>query len=193
VLVNLSVGTIVGVAVGVSGTGVGFSLVVDGALTEKSPLNHLAGHILIRDGAQTCYCGLSGCLESLVSAQALVESFHALLAEKQDTRPEPAADAQAVFAAAGAGHPTAALAVHNLVRDLTLGLNVYIHLFAPETIILGGGMAKALTPHLPQIRAELFALPYTGYEVRLTISQLGEKAGVFGAAALCHRIGERIC
>jgi glucokinase len=54
------------------GTGIGIGLVVDGALQEKTAINHMAGHILIHPGARSCYCRLSGCLESLVSGPALV-------------------------------------------------------------------------------------------------------------------------
>ena len=165
------------------GTGLGFGFVVDGRLQEANSLNHMAGHILIRPGTETCYCGLSGCLESLVSADGLVKAY--LEASSQTgLSSEPLPDPQEIFTLATQGNSLAVSTVGQWLEDLSQGLNVYCYLFAPQVIVLGGGLAKNLTPYLAGLQSRLFARPFAGYNARLSISQLGEKAGILGAAAL---------
>ena len=165
------------------GTGMGVALVVDGQLLEKSSINHLAGHIPIRLGAGKCFCGFSGCLESLVSGPGLLQSFINL---NQDKLIDEAAstDARRIFKLAERGNPAAKQAVIQLVDDLTVGLNAYIFLYGPDVIVLGGGLANSLGLWLPIIRKGIFAHPFTGYQVKVSLSTLGEQAGLFGAASL---------
>jgi glucokinase len=165
------------------GTGVGFGFVVDGQLQEKMSINHMAGHIMIRPGARGCYCGLSGCLESLVSGPALVETFREMLAG-EPANPDIGPDVKAILDAAAVGHPQAVRAVQQMIEDLTMGLNVYINLFAPDAIVLGGGLSRSLRRYLPLIRSQLVAKPFAAYTIRLLISRLGTRAGVYGAASL---------
>jgi predicted NBD/HSP70 family sugar kinase len=166
------------------GTGIGFSMVVEGRLQEKSSVNHLAGHIPIRPGARKCFCGFSGCLESLVSASALVECFQRGRNEILSSTDITEVDSRAILEAAESGSPAALQAVHQILNDLLLGLNGYIYLFAPEVIVLGGGMAQGLHPWLGNLQKGLFAHPYDGYSVDIHLSELKEDAGLFGAASL---------
>jgi predicted NBD/HSP70 family sugar kinase len=163
------------------GTGLGFGLVVDGQLQEKSSINHLAGHIPIRPGARPCFCGFSGCLETLVNASALEDHFARL---SPPLAKGGRVDARAVFELAANGRPAAQDAVRQLVADLIVGLNAYIHLFGPELIVLGGGLAHPLSPWVAEIQRGLFAKPYDGYASRVAVSELKEFAGLYGAAFL---------
>jgi glucokinase len=163
------------------GTGLGFGLVVEGQLQEKSSINHLAGHIPIRPGARPCFCGFSGCLETLVNASALEDHFEALSPPSAEGG---RVDARAIFELAANGRPAAQDAVRQLVADLIVGLNAYIHLFGPELIVLGGGLAHPLGPWIPEIQRGLFAKPYDGYAATVALSELKEFAGLYGAAFL---------
>jgi glucokinase len=165
------------------GTGVGVALVVDGRLLEKSSINHLAGHIPIRLGGGPCFCGFSGCLESLVAGPALVRNY-ARFSQEQEGGLQPGIDAGRVFALAAAEQPAALRAVRQLIDDLVVGLNAYIYLYGPDVIVLGGGLAKSLGAWLPLIRQGIFACPFEGYQVKLDLSTLGEQAGLYGAASL---------
>ena len=163
------------------GTGLGFGLVVDGQLQEKSSINHLAGHIPIRPGARPCFCGFSGCLETLVNASALEDHFEALSPPSAE---RGRVDSRAIFELAANQQPAAQQAVRLLVADLIVGLNAYIHLFGPELIVLGGGLALPLGPWVAEMQRGLFAKPYDGYAVRVALSELKEFAGLYGAAFL---------
>ncbi len=161
------------------GTGLGVALVVDGHLLEKSSINHLAGHIPIRQGAAACFCGFSGCLELLVGGPALVRNFSQFSQEK-----EAGADARKIFELAASGHPAARQAIGLFLDDLVVGLNAYVYLYGPDVIVLGGGLANNLGDWLPMIRQGLFAHPFEGYQVKVSLSTLGELAGLYGTASL---------
>lgn len=169
------------------GTGVGFAFIVDGELQEKSSIRHLGGHILVRPGAAECYCGLSGCLESLVNGPRLVEAFKEYR-EKSSQKCNFLETAEDVFREAQQGCIAAKKAVEQLVDDLTTGLNVYINVFAPDLIVLGGGLSKGVNAYLPQIEKGLIDSPFEGYQVRIAASKLVEHAGLLGAAALCKDV-----
>jgi glucokinase len=162
------------------GTGLGVSLVVEGCLQEASSITHLAGHIPIRLGAGPCFCGFSGCLESLVGASGLVRNFRQASGTAGHSPPE----AQQIFQLAHAGNAAARQAVRQVCEDLVTGLNAYIFLYAPDGIVLGGGLALGLADWLPSIRAGLFAQPHKGYRVTVLTSRLRELAGLYGAASL---------
>jgi len=167
------------------GTGVGFGFVVDGQLQEKSSANHLAGHILIRPGARPCFCGLSGCLESLANASALVESYTALCQAHPQADCSFPLDAKGILSAAPEGSPLAQEAVQAWQADLCAGLSVYVNLYAPDVIVLGGGLSRGLKPFSAAIHQGIVTKPFDRYRVRIKISRLGEHAGILGAASLC--------
>jgi len=153
------------------GSGIGFGFVVDHRLQEPTSLNHLAGHIPVRPVTERCYCGFNGCLEMLVNAAGLVRSYGG------------GAGAADVFEAAASNDPAGLRAVRQWLSDLSSGLNAYIYLFAPDIIVIGGGLSKGLAPMLDELKRLVFAMPREGYEVELAISRLQEQAGVLGAAA----------
>ena len=165
------------------GTGLGFGMIVDGRLQERSSINHLAGHIPIRPDGRACFCGFRGCLEAQVNASALEEHFRRLSEAVAETVGADV-DARNIFEMAGEKQPSALRAVEMLVDDLIVGLNAYLYLFGPEVIVLGGGLAQQLGPWLGRIHAGLFAKPYEGYTTRVCLSALKEEAGLYGAASL---------
>lgn len=151
------------------GTGLGVALVVDGRLQETDSRTHLAGHLPLNSGARRCFCGFTGCLESMVSAARLT-----------DETGQP--DAAAVLAAAD--DPAGRAVVAGWLADLATGLNAYAHLYAPDVIVLGGGLSRGLGPFLTTLAEAVFAQPYRGWTVLLRRSDLAERAGSLGAAAL---------
>ena len=166
------------------GTGVGFGFVVDGQLQEKCSSNHLAGHILIRPGARPCFCGLSGCLESLVNASALVEGYTSLCQAHPQANCIFPLDAKGILSADPGGNPMAQQAVQTWLADLCTGLSVYVNLYAPDVFVLGGGLSRGLKPFSASIHQGIVTKPYDNYRVRVKISHLGEHAGILGAASL---------
>jgi glucokinase len=70
------------------------------------------------------------------------------------------------------------------------GLASVIDIFDPEIIILGGGMMSALDKHLPAIQQEMISSSVTklASQTELVSAQLGDIAGIYGAAKLAKDI-----
>jgi glucokinase len=164
------------------GTGLGVGFVNKGKLDDGLPYAHMAGHMTIRASGPECYCGKTGCLESLVSATGLMEK-----ANKRywfDQNPEYTADTKSLFDAAKKSNPLAVEIIGEFIQDLKIGISNFINIYAPESIVLGGGLSKSLKPYLPQLEQMTNLAPTKSYKVKIHTSELGEKAGVIGAAAL---------
>lgn len=164
------------------GTGLGFGFVTKRMLTDPMPFAHMGGHISILPEGEACYCGKTGCLESLVSSTAI------LLAARKSGFHEEGFTVEALFAAALQGNETAAALVEKTVGYLRTGIFNYINLFAPDVIVLGGGISGKLEPYLKKIKSGACLPPYPAYRFKLAISTLQEMAGVLGGAAFFHSL-----
>ncbi|MFN3381225.1 MAG: ROK family protein [Runella zeae] len=164
------------------GTGLGIGLVVDQKLDGKLPYGHMGGHITIIQNDTPCYCGKTGCLESLVSASGIVEAAKRL--NWLQKYPDLSLTAATVFEEYEAKNPDAVKIVNGVVNYLKIGLQNYINLYAPDRIILGGGVAKGLKKYLPILQGNTLLGPYKRYKTSIVLSQLEEHAGILGSAAL---------
>jgi glucokinase len=160
------------------GTGVGFGLVVNGKFTEPLPMAHMGGHMKITDAGGECYCGKTGCLEALVSSTGIIQLA------KDNKLLDVELSAEAIFAAAANGNSDAIKVVDKVIGYLHTGIHNYANLFAPDMIVLGGGVAKGLYPYLKNIKGKNYLSAYPGYDFTLAVSALEEQAGILGSAAL---------
>lgn len=164
------------------GTGLGVGLVVDQQLDGALPYGHMAGNITVATDDVGWYSGKTGCLEALVSATGLVQR-----AERRGwatKHPNVPLSAEAIFGASETGHADALDLVRELVGHLKTGLDNYVNLFAPDRIVLGGGVAKGLKPYLAHLETYTHLGPYKRYRFSLALSSLDEEAGILGSAAL---------
>jgi glucokinase len=175
------------------GTGVGSAFLVGGILLRGSRgAAAEAGHVAIYPGGRKCACGGRGCLEMYASATGLVITAGDAWSEEGGEGACPAEEAIDVFAAESeAGGPAPHLwssrAIERFCLDLASGLAGLVNLFAPQAIILAGGISGALGRIRQPIEIELKrraiaaclvdALPLRG-------AALGDLAGAVGAASL---------
>lgn len=159
------------------GTGVGVGFVVNGRFTEPLPLAHMGGHMKITDKGDDCYCGKIGCLEALVSATGIMN-----LAIKNNFKRD--LSVENIFDQALRRDPVATEVLNKVTTYLHTAIHNYSNLFAPDMIVLGGGIAKALSPYLKKIKGKDYLSPYPNYKFELTVSELEESAGMLGSAAL---------
>ncbi len=160
------------------GTGVGFGFVVDRKFPDALPLSHMGGHISITGSGGDCYCGKTGCLEALVSSGGIINLGKDIQDIGQDL------SAEIIFSMAVAGNIAAELVVKRIIAYLNTAIHNYINLFAPDIIVLGGGIAQGLIPYLEKLNGDTYLTPYPGYTCKIMISELQEWAGVLGSAAL---------
>lgn len=164
------------------GTGLGIGFVVNQKLNEQLPFAHMGGHISISQTGDPCYCGKIGCLESLVSATGILKAAEKL--HWQEKNPNSPFTVESIFKAAYAGHADAKQIVDAFLTYLKMGISNYINLYAPDRIILGGGVAKGLKNYLPILQEITYLGPYKKYKTSIELSELEEHSGILGSASL---------
>ncbi|MFL6063644.1 MAG: ROK family protein [Friedmanniella sp.] len=157
------------------GTGIAGAMIVDGRLVDVDGYAGEIGHITVpAAGELACGCGLRGCLETVASAAGVART-HARLAERA------VLPAEQVAAMARDGDVSARAAFTLAVRALAEALTIYTTLLAPETVVIGGGLAGAFDLIGPPVAAGLEARMTFQRRPRLVPAKLGADAGVVGA------------
>lgn len=166
------------------GTGVGVGFVINGKLNEPLAFAHMAGHITITTNDIACYCGKTGCLESLVSATGLCD-----MAKRngwEERYPQTPLTAQDIFVQREKNNELALAIIDQYKSYLRTGIDNYINIYAPDVIILGGGVAKGLVNDLRDLHNPDLLFPYQTYQTEIKTSLLEESSGILGAAALLN-------
>lgn len=168
-------GVLFGVIVG---TGVGGGLIVHGR--PWSGLHGIAGewgHHPVHTGptARECYCGQRGCLEAYASGPALERHYFALRGERRGSREIIALR----------GHDAAAEeCVQSLLHAFARAIATLVDIVDPSCIVLGGGLSNVdclYDEGVALARSMVFNDEWLTPVVR---NELGDAAGVFGAAML---------
>jgi len=175
------------------GTGIGGGVILNGRLySGGSGSASEIGHMTIDVNGPRCGCGNTGCLEVLASGTAIAREATSRL--KQGERSSLTGmvggkiediTAEKVSAAARAGDHLASEVIRQAATYLGVGLTNVVNIFNPEMIIIAGGLAKIGDPLLDPARQIIKERAYTvgGQAVRIVPAQLGDDAGVLGAAA----------
>lgn len=164
------------------GTGLGLGFTIDGKLDGPLPFAHMGGHITVATDAFVCYCGKTGCLESLVSGAGIQRIADRL--EWAQTYPTLPPTAETIFSQQQAGNADAEVIVDEYISYLKTGIDNYVNLYAPDVIVLGGGIAKGLRNETHRLHTPSLLNPYKAYKTKVVISDLEEQAGILGSAAL---------
>ena len=180
------------------GTGVGGGIIIDNKV--YSGFNYAGaelGHVVIvRDGVP-CSCGRKGCWEAYSSATALIRMTRKKIEECEESGRETLmsemvaqkgkVSGRTAFDALRAGDAAAAEVVDEYVTYLACGLANVINIFQPEVLSLGGGVSgegqSLIDALLPYIRKEQYGGDVVEH-TQLRIAQLGNDAGIIGAAML---------
>lgn len=163
------------------GTGVGGGIVLDGKpYRGRNDSAGEFGHtLLVRDGL-LCKCGRRGCLEQYASVTALIRQTREAAAQNPNSlladRCRAGVNGQTVFDAAQAGCPVAQKVVEQYAKNISDGIHSLCRAFAPEAVVIGGGVTAQGEALLSPIRTEL-ALP-----IPVCFTALGNDAGMIGAA-----------
>ena len=177
-----------------AGTGIGVAFTVDGKpfVTSGGCLGD-AGHLIVNTHAPTrCRQGCLGCLESLASGDALnhmVASFvcdnpdSAIARHSADLRKTP--EASDIIFCARHGDEMAISMLAEAGRWIGRAAATWSHIFAPSTILVGGGLSAAGDLLLTSIEQEARHCGLDMYlrDVRFALASLGNDAGMIGAAA----------
>jgi len=179
------------------GTGIGGGIIINGRLySGASGSAGDIGHMVIDVNGPRCSCGNTGCLEALVSGEAVAKEAtrrirqggRSSLTEVVGGKIENIT-AEEVSIAARDGDSLASEVILQAATHLGVGLVNIVNIFNPEMIIIGGGMAKMgnllLNPARQVVRERAFQLP--AQAVQIVPAQLGDDAGVLGAAVFAFQ------
>jgi fructokinase len=160
------------------GTGVGGGIVWRGALW--SGPQHIAGewgHHAIDPAGPPCYCGQRGCVETLLSGPALEAAYRAAGGAMPATASE-------VARRAGAGDPIAARVLDAWLDHFGRAVANLITILDPSVVVLGGGLSN-LDVLYDRGRAAVTRRIFNDeLTTPIVKHQLGDSAGVIGAALL---------
>jgi glucokinase len=170
------------------GTGVGGSFVIDGKLWQGyDGIAGEVGHTVIDIKGPRCACGQRGCLETLVSATAMIKDYQKRKRLKTGSRMQ-AITAKMIADKAKQGDRIAGAVTRRAADALGVGIANVFHLYNPELILVGGGVSRAgsilLTPAISRARAAIF--PQLRRRLKVRRTRLGDDAALIGAAYLAH-------
>jgi glucokinase len=184
------------------GTGIGGGMILDGRLYRgSSRLAGAAGWFVL--GTQRVFDGHAvrlGHWESLAAgpsiarfaAQKLRQSSEPSVLREQRPDPHDTLTAQIVFDAARQGDALACEVIRHVGEILGVGVANIVSLINPEVVIVGGGVGTQADLFIDQIREVVLhnAQPISAEAVRIVPSQLGDDAGLLGAAkaVLLHQM-----
>ncbi|MEV5594512.1 ROK family transcriptional regulator [Streptomyces sp. NPDC052496] len=175
------------------GTGIGCGIVVGGEVyrgTTGSAGD--IGHIQVEPDGRPCACGNRGCLEAYFGGASLARD--AAAAAREGTSPELAArlaaagtlGAPEVAAAAASGDPVALDLIRSGGTRTGQVIAGLVSFFNPGLVVIGGGVTGLGHTLLAAIRTQVYrqSLPLATNNLPIVLGELGQVAGVTGAARL---------
>lgn len=124
-----------------------------------------------------------------MSSSGIIPRFRDAIEQGAESvlRKLPQIQMEDIYQAARRGDRLAVSFIKTQIEDLCIGLNNYIYLYAPQRIILGGGIALGLQPYWQQLENGIFALPYPWYTCDLVPAVLGDLSGIVGGAVIVRQ------
>ncbi len=164
------------------GTGIGGTIIANGNLyggfmnrgTEM-------GHIVVEHNGPACNCGGKGCLELYASTNALIKQY-------ADLSGVPVQDlnGQYIIEKFKEKDGNALICLRDHTEYLGHGIASFINIFAPQKVVIGGGISAAGQFYMDMIQesASKYMMPDCGRHTTIVAAELGNMAGSLGAAAL---------
>ncbi|MDD5039362.1 MAG: ROK family protein, partial [Dehalococcoidales bacterium] len=180
-------------------TGIGGGIIINGKLYfGVSGGAGEIGHMTVDVNGPRCNCGNIGCLEMLASGTAIAREAISRIREGEKSSLIKMVEgktghitAEKVSLAARDGDLLALKVIARAAGYLGAGMVSLVNIFNPEIIIIGGGVSKIgdllFEPVRGMVRERAFRL--LSQAVRIVPAQLGDDAGVFGAAVFAFQKG----
>ena len=179
------------------GSGIGAGLIVDGQ--PQRPVRGCIGdpgHLIVDPQSPwRCGCGCRGCLETVASSLAIEQRATVVASRRPESELArtlarlgklPAAE---VIRAAQAGGVSARHVLEQAGHWLGVGLVSWCYFFDPDLVLIGGGVSAAGELLLSPIRRAVaeIGMPQYVAGVRVALAEIGNDAGIIGAASLLLR------
>ncbi len=165
-------------------TGIGGGIIINGKLYRG--VNNAGGEVgqmIINFDNGISDKGIRGSYEYFASATAIVRRYAEEINATGNTIEKPLT-CREIFEMSYTNSPVAKKVVKENAELVGIGLANLITIFAPEIIVLGGGMSEANDSYLAMIRESAFAnsLENCRSEVKIERAYLGSTASLLGSA-----------
>lgn len=178
------------------GTGVGSGVIINGQIYHGANASAgEIGHMQVREeGGRPCNCGRSGCLETEVSATAIlsdaleqVQGLDTGILREEYLR-TGCLTAKSVIQYAQKGDPTSLAILERVGILLGKTLARMCYLLNPQLIVIGGGVSNAGDALFKPLNQAFRTaeMPRVFENTTIVKAQLGNQAGMIGAAWLIH-------
>ncbi|HLR08029.1 MAG TPA: ROK family glucokinase [Bacillota bacterium] len=175
------------------GTGVGGGIIANGTvLNGENGTAGEIGHITVDPNGKQCNCGRKGCLETIASATGIAHQAMAIIEKDPESllakryKQKKTITAKDVFDLAFSGDEVSMRIIDYTCDVLGFAIANLAAVVNPSKILIGGGVSKAGDALLDGIRSSFdkYALGRLSDVCELKIAQLGNDAGIIGAAFL---------
>lgn len=162
----------------IMGTGVGGGIVFnDHVWNGRHGIGGEWGHNFLDESGGRCYCGQTGCVETVISGPG-TERFYEKISGKKLRLKEIYAN----YKSGADNHATET--IERLCHFFGKAVSVITNMLDPDTIVVGGGVGnidELYTKGIDSLKNYIFN---NRLDVPVLKPLLGDSAGVFGAAAL---------
>ena len=157
------------------GTGCGGGLCIDGRLHQgKHLIAGEWGHFSVDPAGERCWCGNNGCIETKLSGTGVAKAYQRKYGERIKF--------EEIVARGRNGDPKAAVIFDQFLEDFGRCVGGLISLLDPDAIVVGGGLSnidELYGEGVDRVRRYAF---HERAETPILKNQLGDSAGVYGAA-----------
>ncbi|MCS7205351.1 MAG: ROK family protein [Leptospiraceae bacterium] len=161
----------------IMGTGCGGGFVMDKKIHRgRHGIAGEWGHFSIDPSGEQCWCGNRGCIETLISGSGVENQYYKLTKEKISMKE--------IVERAKKSLSPAKEVFEKFLDDYGRAVGGIISTFDPDVIVLGGGLSnieELYTIGYEKVKKYTF---YHNVKTPIKKNQLGDSAGVFGAAWL---------
>lgn len=159
----------------IMGTGVGGGITINGKLhTGRTNIAGEWGHHTLHRNGNSCYCGKTGCVETYISGPALEQQWKLLSGESKSV-PEILSNLD---------NEIGKTWKDEFLENFGYGIANVVDILDPDAIVLGGGLSNIdflYTEGKKSVYDKVFS---DLVETPILKNELGDSAGVFGAALL---------
>ena len=157
------------------GTGVGGGIVIDGKIHHgRTNIAGEWGHQTLHPNGRSCYCGKKGCVESYISGPALEQQWEEMTGNRQSLSEIVKASEDSNFIQWK----------QEFLDNFGTALANVIDILDPDVIVLGGGLSNIEFLYSDGIQNVYDKVFSDLVDTPILKNNLGDSAGVFGAALL---------
>jgi predicted NBD/HSP70 family sugar kinase len=162
----------------IMGTGVGGGLVVNGKIVNgRHGIGGEWGHNFLDESGGQCYCGKVGCVETVICGPFTQKYYKSLTGKEKKLQDIVALHREG-------SDPNATKTIDRLTHFFGKAISVVIDIVDPDVVVIGGGVGNIDELYTDGVHSATEFVFNDSLETIFLKPELGDSAGVFGAAML---------